>query len=57
MKRLASLDTLRGCTPTDLVFPFFLFVIGMSLAFAAAFVALWWLIVRAMDRRRIHLKL
>jgi predicted acyltransferase len=28
-----------------------------SLAFALAFVALWWLIVYAMDRRRIHLKL
>lgn len=28
-----------------------------SLAFAAAFVALWWLIVRAMDWRGIHLKL
>jgi predicted acyltransferase len=28
-----------------------------SLAFALAFVALWWLIVWAMDRRRIYLKL
>ena len=28
-----------------------------SLAFAVVFVALWWLIVWAMDRRRIHLKL
>jgi predicted acyltransferase len=28
-----------------------------SLAFAAAFVALWWLIVWAMDRRGVHLKL
>ncbi|WP_040673353.1 hypothetical protein [Rhodanobacter spathiphylli] len=28
-----------------------------SLAFAAAFVAVWWLIVQAMDRRHIHLKL
>ncbi|MFC5527808.1 acyltransferase family protein [Rhodanobacter ginsengisoli] len=28
-----------------------------SLAFAVAFVALWWLIVWAMDRRRIYLKL
>jgi predicted acyltransferase len=28
-----------------------------SLAFAVVFVAVWWLIVRAMDRRHIHLKL
>jgi predicted acyltransferase len=28
-----------------------------SLAFAVMFVALWWLIVRTMDRRGIHLKL
>jgi len=28
-----------------------------SLAFAVAFVALWWLIVYSMDRRRIYLKL
>lgn len=28
-----------------------------SLAFAVVFVAMWWLIVHAMDRRRIHLKL
>lgn len=28
-----------------------------SLAYAVAFVAVWWLIVWAMDRRRIHLKL
>lgn len=28
-----------------------------SLAFALAFVALWWLIVYALDRRRIHHKL
>jgi len=28
-----------------------------SLAFAVAFVAVWWAIVWAMDRRRIYLKL
>jgi predicted acyltransferase len=28
-----------------------------SVAFALIFVALWWLIMRAMDRRPIHLKL
>lgn len=28
-----------------------------SLAFALMFVALWWLIVRAMDRRHVYLKL
>ncbi len=28
-----------------------------SLAFAVVFVALWWLIVWAMDRRRVYLKL
>jgi predicted acyltransferase len=28
-----------------------------SLAFAVVFVALWWLIVYAMDRRGVHLKL
>ena len=28
-----------------------------SLAFALVFVLLWWLIVYAMDRRRIYLKL
>ncbi len=24
----------HGCTPTDLVFPFFLFIVGISIAFA-----------------------
>ena len=28
-----------------------------SLAYALAFVALWWVIVWALDRRRIYLKL
>lgn len=37
----------HGCTPTDPIFPFFLFVVGVSV----------WLLVWAMDRRGIHLKL
>jgi len=28
-----------------------------SLAYALAFVALWWMIVRELDRRRVYLKL
>ncbi|PSD22307.1 DUF5009 domain-containing protein, partial [Stenotrophomonas maltophilia] len=26
----------HGCTPTDLVFPFFLFLVGVSMAFSVA---------------------
>jgi predicted acyltransferase len=34
----------HGCTPTDLIFPFFLFIVGVSITFSKR--TTWWAIVR-----------
>ena len=44
------------CTPTDLVFPFFLFAVGASMAFSLSTQAAFAALALWMERRQLHLR-